>query len=179
MNYSVDRYDAFARVLHWLMALMIFGLIGLGLYMADLPREAELRPQLYMLHKTFGVLTLGLVVIRLAWALMVGAPGLPRSLQSWEISLSKLVKIGMYLLMFVTPIAGYALSNFADKPIALFGIIEMPALVAPDEDLQDIAAELHEIFAFTLLGLVGLHLAGALKHRWFGTPETDVLRRMW
>ncbi|MBU1191230.1 MAG: cytochrome b [Gammaproteobacteria bacterium] len=178
MNYPTDRYDAVARALHWLMALMIFGLIGVGLYMGELPREDALRPQLYMLHKTFGVLTLILLVIRIAWKLMVGAPELPRSLQRWEINLAKATKFGMYLLMLVTPIAGYALSNFADKPIALFGVIEMPTLLAPDKELKEIAEELHEIFAFTLLGLVGLHVAGALKHRLFGTPETDVLRRI-
>lgn len=65
--------------------------------------------------------------------------------------MSKLVKIGTYLLMLATPMVGNALSNFADKPIALFGVVEMPALLAPDENLKDIAAELHEIFAFTLL----------------------------
>lgn len=178
MSYQTDRYDAFARTLHWLMALMIFGLIGVGLYMGELPREDTLRPQLFTLHKTFGVLTLCLAIIRIAWALMVRAPELPRSLQSWEIKLAKVVKIGMYLLMLATPILGYALSNFADKPVALFGVIELPTLLAPDKGLKEIAEELHGIFAFTLLGLAGLHIAGALKHRFFGTPETDVLRRM-
>lgn len=96
------------------------------------------------------MLALGLV-IRSTWTLLVGTPTLPRSLYSWEITLSKLVKIGTYLLMLATPMVGNALSNFAGKPIALFGVIEMPALLTPDENLKDTAAELHEIFAFTLL----------------------------
>ncbi len=178
MNHQSDRYDAFARTLHWLMALMIFGLIGVGLYMGELPREDALRPQLYMLHKTFGVLTLCLAIIRIAWALLIGMPELPRSLQNWEIKLAKVTKVGMYLLMLATPIVGYSLSNFADKPVALFGVIEMPTLLAPDKELKELAEELHEILAFTLLGLAGLHIAGALKHRFSGAPETDVLRRM-
>lgn len=178
MTYQSDRYDAFARTLHWLIALMIFGLIGVGIYMGDLPREDTLRPQLYTLHKTFGVLVLCLAVIRIAWALLVRAPELPHALQSWEIKLAKLVKLGMYLLMLVIPMVGYALSNFADKPVALFGVIELPTLLTPDKELKEIAEELHEILAFTLLGLASLHIAGALKHRFFGTSETDVLRRM-
>lgn len=178
MQNRSDRYDAFARILHWLMALMIFGLIGVGLYMSDLPREDALRPQLYTMHKTFGVLVLFLAVIRIAWALMSRQPELPRSLQSWEIGLTKIVRLGLYLLMLATPIVGYAMSNYGDKPVSLFGIVEMPVLFAPDHDLHEITEELHEILAFTLLGFAGLHILGALKHRFFDPPESDVLKRM-
>lgn len=178
MTNSADRYDAFTRSVHWLMALMIFGLIGVGMYMTDLPREDALRPQLYMLHKSFGVLVLCLGVIRIAWALMTRHPELPHSLRPWEIGLTRIVKFGMYLLMLATPLVGYAMSNFGDKAVSLFGTIDMPTLFAPDHDKHEITEELHEILAFTLLGFVGLHILGTLKHRFLDSSKTDVLKRM-
>lgn len=80
--------------------------------------------------------------------------------------------------MIATPFAGYAMSNFADKPVALFGKLQLPALFAPSKEMAEAAGEVHEIFAFTLLALVVLHVAGALKHRLFDRAEADVLGRM-
>ncbi|MBI5041355.1 MAG: cytochrome b [Gammaproteobacteria bacterium] len=177
-RFSTERYTAFARALHWLMALMILGLIAVGIYMSDLPDDAPNRLQIYTLHKTFGVLALFLIFVRIAWNLINKPPALPALLKPWEVKLTLLVKASLYLLMIATPMAGYALSNFADKSILLFGVFEMPVLFAPSEEGKDIAGELHEILAFTMLGLVALHVAGAIKHRLFDRPEADVLKRM-
>ena len=35
------QYTATAKSLHWLMAVMLFGLLALGLYMTDLPLSPE------------------------------------------------------------------------------------------------------------------------------------------
>jgi cytochrome b561 len=43
------HYDATAKLLHWLMALMIFCLLGLGFYMQGLPLSPQ-KLQFYSWH---------------------------------------------------------------------------------------------------------------------------------
>jgi cytochrome b561 len=101
------------------------------------------------------------------------------ALQNWEKILSRVVKVLLYILMLSTPVIGYLMSNAADKPISFFGLARLPAIIAPDKDLAELLGEAHELLAFTMLTLVGLHVAGALKHRFFDRdPDTDVLKRM-
>ena len=48
-----------------------------------------------------------------------------------------------------------------------------------NHDLHETLEEVHEFLAFSILALVGLHVMGALKHRFIDKdPEADVLKRM-
>ena len=60
------HYTATAKGLHWLMALMLFGLLALGFYMSDLPLSPE-KLQYYSWHKWGGITVFMLVWLRLAW----------------------------------------------------------------------------------------------------------------
>jgi len=176
---SVERYGLFSRLLHWLMALMIFAMIGIGTYMADLDKGEPLRPQLYALHKAVGVTLLALAVLRILWILMSRPPAMPQVLRRWEVMLAKATIGLLYLLMLLTPIAGYLMSNAAGRPISYFGLFDMPVLIGENHDLHEVLGALHEFLAFSILALVGLHVLGALKHRLIDKdPEADVLKRM-
>jgi len=54
------HYTRTAKSLHWLMALMIFGLLALGFYMSDMPLSPD-KLQYYAWHKWAGVSVFGLV----------------------------------------------------------------------------------------------------------------------
>jgi hypothetical protein len=47
-------YTSTAKALHWLMAILFFGLLALGFYMHDLPLSPE-KLKLYSWHKWAGV----------------------------------------------------------------------------------------------------------------------------
>jgi cytochrome b561 len=176
---SADRYGLVSRLLHWLMALLILAMIGIGAYMADLDKEDPLRTQLYTLHKEIGVTILVLAVLRILWILMSRPPVLPAALQRWEVILAKSTVGLLYLLMLATPMAGYLMTNTAGQPISYFGLFDLPALLGENHDLHETLEEVHEFLAFTILALVGLHALGALKHRFVDKdPGADVLRRM-
>jgi cytochrome b561 len=176
---SAQGYGLVSKTLHWLIAIMILTMIGVGMYMTDLDKDAPARAQIYGLHKAFGVTVLGLVLLRVVWIKLSAPPRLPAGLRHWENVLSRVVKVLLYILMLLTPVAGYLMSNAAGKPINWFGLVEMPALLGEDEQWREILGELHEVFAFSMLGLVGLHVAGALKHRFIDKdPRLDVLKRM-
>jgi cytochrome b561 len=176
---SADHYGLVSRFLHWAMALLILAMIGVGAYMTDLAKEDPLRAQLYSMHKAVGVTLLGLAVIRILWILVSRPPVMPDALQRWEVVLAKSTVGLLYLLMLATPIAGYLMTNTGGKPISYFGLFELPALMGENHDLHEVLEEVHEILAFTILALVGLHVIGALKHRFFDKdPNADVLKRM-
>ena len=172
------KYALSSRILHWLMAVIILFLLGLGIYMTDfLSKEASNRMEIYNLHKSLGVVVLILVVIRLINRFVKKPPALPETMASWERVAAHLTHIFLYALMIVVPLSGYLMSNSFGYPVMLFGI-QMPFIIATNFELGKVFAEAHEIAAFSLLGLVVLHVAGALKHRFFDKPQNDVLGRM-
>jgi cytochrome b561 len=108
---SGNRYGLLSRAIHGIMLLLIFGMLGVGMYMADLDKTDELRKVLFGLHMSTGVLVLMLAVIRIAWLRASPAPRLPTALQNWEKTLTTLVKSLMYLLMLLIPISGILMVN--------------------------------------------------------------------
>ena len=63
------QYTRTAKVLHWLIALLIIGLFAFGQYMSDLSMSPR-KLQLYSWHKWAGITVFLLVLIRLAWRLL-------------------------------------------------------------------------------------------------------------
>ena len=72
----------------------------------------------------------------------------------------------MYLLFFAVPLVGWAYSSAAGFPIVWFGQIALPDLLPADKALAELIKPLHELSAFCLMGLAGLHVAAAVKHHW-------------
>lgn len=180
---SSTEYGLLSKTLHWVMAAMIITLIGVGIYMADLPKDtAEQKQyafQFYGLHKSFGVVVLALIIVRLAWIRISPAPALPAVFNAKEQMVTKLVQAFLYILMILVPLSGYIMSNAGGYPINLFGLGELPALIGKSKEIGGIAHEAHEIMGFAVLALIALHVAGAVKHRLKDKGgESDILKRM-
>ncbi len=172
------KYPVALRLLHWVMALIILGMIAVGWYMAGLPKEAPNKLFFYPWHKSFGVLILLLVMVRLAIRLRSQVPELPVALAAWEKRLAWFSHRLFYVLMILVPLAGYTMSCAGGHPVNFFGT-ELPALVPENEPLAEFAHMAHAVLAFTLLGVMVLHVAGTIKHRWVDRdPSKDVLSRM-
>ena len=164
MNRSATpRYTGVAMLLHWLIALLIFGLFPLGLYMHGLPLSIE-KLQLYSWHKWGGMTVLLLVAIRLAWRITHRPPSLPAGMPRWQVGAAHALHAVIYLFILAIPLSGWALSSAAGVQVVWFGVLPLPNLVAASKPLAHTLAEVHEILNFTLAGLVFLHVAAALKH---------------
>ena len=165
----LDGYDNVAKALHWLMALMILTLLGVGIYMHDLPKEDTLRPTLYMMHKASGMTVLFLLFIRVIWRVLHKPPSLGRYSDIVKKAAS-VTHVSLYILMFAVPVAGYLLSAYHGYAVDYFGLFKLPLLVGKDKELADLAGEAHEYLAFAMIGILVLHIAGAIKHRFFESP---------
>lgn len=174
---SSAKYHIAIRIMHWLMAILILGMIGIGWYMADLPKENPLKGELVSLHKSCGALLLILFFVRLAMRIVKKAPALPETIPPIERNLANLGHKLLYLFMLIVPLSGYAMSNLYGYAVKMFGI-PMPILFSENKDLGKLAREAHELVPYILLGIIALHFAGAIKHRFFDKPENDVLGRM-
>lgn len=176
---SEDNYGLVSRAIHWLMALLIVVLFAVGLYMTGLEDDNASKGAIYDLHKSFGVVVLLGLIFRLVWLMITRPPALPRVFGAMEKALTLAVRHSLYLLMFIVPFSGYAMSNFGGHSVELFGLA-MPTLFAESEAAGEFMEEVHEIGAWILIILAVVHMLGALKHRYFDLdPEADVLRRMW
>jgi cytochrome b561 len=173
------RYSAVAIVLHWLLALAILGLFAVGLYMADLPFSPT-RLKLFNWHKWAGVCFLALTVLRVVWRATHRPPGLPQaitlSMSGWQLQAYHAAHHLMYALFFVVPLLGWVYSSAIGYSIALFGVLPLPDLVAPDKALAAMVKPWHGWAAWALVVLAAVHIAAALKHQWI--DRDGLLQRM-
>lgn len=173
------RYSPVAIVLHWVLALAILGLFGVGLYMAELP-FSPWRLKLYNWHKWAGVTLLALSAARLLWRWTHRPPALPvaieQAMPAWQRVAHHATHHGLYVLFFAVPLLGWAYSSAAGFPIVWFGQIALPDFVAKNKELADLLKPLHELAAWALVGLAGLHIGAALKHHWI--DRDGLLNRM-
>lgn len=180
---DVQKYPAGMRALHWLRALVVIGTLSVGLVMVNLPDELPLKfEQLYPNHKQFGLLALLLGLAQLVLRSRTRVPEPPAGLRPWERKLSTFVHRALYALLIIVPLMGYSMSSTftqSDGVPFFFFFGQVPELLPKNDRWFEVFQLLHRIFAYTLLALVVLHVAGALKHRFLDRNEqNDVLRRM-
>ncbi|OGT53172.1 MAG: cytochrome B [Gammaproteobacteria bacterium RIFCSPHIGHO2_12_FULL_42_13] len=170
---SADQYGIIAIFLHWLMAILIIGLLALGLYMVPLPiSHAKLK--LYGWHKEYGLLALGLVALRLIWRLLNITPRL--TLPFLEKLAARTVHWAFYVFMFAMPISGWLITSAAGLPASFFGLFVLPNLVSPNEESRMLFEEIHQWLGYGLIVTILLHASAALKHHFVN--KDDILRRM-
>ncbi|MGH8610414.1 MAG: cytochrome b [Gammaproteobacteria bacterium] len=167
------KYTRTAMALHWLMMLLILTLIGLGWYMADLPK-GEQRSAFFALHKSIGLTVFLLALLRLSWRLSHPPPRLPASLEPWRRRFAGVIHFAMYCCMFLQPMSGYLSSSFSGYATRYFGV-PLPQWGWEDKFLNELFSSIHQASALTLCSLITIHVLAALSHALPG--QEPVLRR--
>ncbi|HEX3363669.1 cytochrome b [Phenylobacterium sp.] len=158
------RFDPVSIALHWatvlLLTVMFASIWGRGFLGEDTPAGSGL----LTLHRSAGV-TLWLVAIgRLVWRLTFGLrPSLPPSVSPLQARAAALTEGGLYILLLVQPLTGLLQTLARGRPFELF-MFEIPQAMARDKGLAMLFHQVHELAAWLLLGLVGLHVGAALLH---------------
>ena len=172
-------YSATARGFHWLTVVATAVLVASGLVMVyrgkDLNIWDGLTNTLYASHKALGFVVLVIVVLRLVYRLMHGAPPDAPTLTPVQRSASHALHWLFYGVLLVLPLLGWiGISMF--PALDLFAGIKAPALTVPDQAMSKQVLWLHASLAYLLIVLIVMHVAAALFHHFI--RGDDVLRRM-
>ncbi|HVV68850.1 MAG TPA: cytochrome b [Gammaproteobacteria bacterium] len=168
---SQNRYGIVAIWLHWLMAILIIGLLALGLYMVGVPLS-HWKLKLYGWHKEFGMLVLLLLLLRLAWRLGNIIPLLPETIPRWQKRAARVVHWLFYGFMIALPVSGWLITSAAGLPVSFFGLFVLPNLVSPSENRLLLFTEVHEWLSYALIATLCLHILAALKHHFIDRDDT-------
>ncbi|MEL1265319.1 cytochrome b [Pseudoxanthomonas putridarboris] len=162
MNTST-RFNATARLLHWLMAVLIVAMLFIGVGMVT---SVSLRPWLIDLHRPLGIALLVLAMLRLVNRLRHRPPALPASLPRWQQVAAHASHWLLYALMLAMPLIGWAMLSAGGYPVQMTASWVLPPLVGPDPTLYALLRTAHGALAYLLFATVLLHVCAALMHAW-------------
>jgi cytochrome b561 len=176
-----QRYDLVQRLLHWSIAAIVLSMIGLGLFMVELPKQSELPPGeesvrafYFLLHKSLGLTAAILIAIRIVWRLTHKAPPLPDTISKLQQRAASVVHWLLYFLMIAMPVSGYMQSMYSKYPTKFWGI-KLPRTAEADNVMRANFTEVHEILAFAFIAVLIVHIGAAIKHKFDGS---GVMQRM-
>jgi len=171
-----DQWGWISISIHWITAIAVTGLFVLGLWMVDLTYYDEWYRKAPFLHKSVGVILFLLTVFRIIWRNLNEIPKSLAGHTGFEIRAAMIAHAGLYFLMITVMISGYLISTADARPIDVFGVFKVPAIIHGIDKQEDIAGIVHLILASVLIGLVVLHAAAAIKHHFIDKDRT--LKRM-
>ena len=189
-----NQYTKTAIVLHWLIGIAILAMFALGWYMADIPKDqpkamsfdlfdlgvytwnlaTEVTPRTFYfnLHKSVGMTLLVLIAFRLFWRITHRPPALLDTLTATEKKIATGGHHLLYLLMFALPITGLMMAIYSkyEYGVKWFGISLMNGL--DNKVIRDSFEEVHEVVGIIMLVVIGVHVLGALKHKFIDKDGT-------
>lgn len=169
-------YGLIAIGLHWLVALAVVAMFGLGLWMVELTYYDRWYRDAPALHKAVGVLLFVTVALRLAWRITQPRPAPLASHTPLERRAAALTHGLLYGLLFAVMLSGYLISTADGRAIDVFGWFSVPAAITGLPRQADLAGDVHLALAITLVSLAAVHALAALKHHFLDRDLT--LRRM-
>ncbi len=174
LNNTRDAYGFVSKFFHWSMALIILGLLLLGYYLDELSYSAN-QFTFLKLHKSFGLLILWLVALRIIWHRLSKKPKSLPNHAKWERILSKITHVFLYAALIGMPLSGWIMSMSGGYPVAFFGI-EIPSYIDKNATINKVSWAIHENLALAMIIGVFLHGCGAIKHHFLDKDST--LKRM-
>jgi len=192
MKQTPSRYTKTAIVLHWLIAIFIALMFVLGWFMAELPKEApkqlaydifdlgvytwqlaeEASPRTFYfnLHKSLGLTVLALIVLRVLWRITHTPPAALSSYKAIEKKVATATHHSLYLLMLAVPVTGLIMAINSKYGVKWFGMDVIAGL--DNKPMREFFECTHEFVGIVLLVLIGIHLLGALKHKFIDKDDT-------
>jgi cytochrome b561 len=166
------------RVLHWISAGLVLGMLGLGVYMVQVVDDTAVRFELTQTHKSVGITILALTIARLGLRIRTVAPAPEPAARALQLT-AKAAHVALYVLLLAMPVTGWLMTTTTPLrvPTSVFGLFALPYPLTPDLPTYRLVHAFHVAAAVMLAGLVALHVAAALTHALLWRDRTLV--RMW
>jgi len=176
MKNSTGHYGYLTITLHWLVAIIVFGLFALGFWMVDLTYYDAWYKSGPALHKSIGISLLIIMLFRVFWRVKQTNPDALPTHSNFEKKVGHSVHILLYGLLFLIMTSGYLISTADDRGIDVFNLFTVPGFGSFIENQEDVAGVIHQYLAYSMMVLVFLHAVAALKHHFVDKDIT--LKRM-
>ena len=175
-----EKYGMITKILHASIGSIIIYLLYLGYTMLEMENSPE-KWQEYATHKSFGMVVLFLVSLFYIWKIFNSKVDESPAVNYLAKILSKVVKFSLLTIMLLYPLTGYIMSSAGGHEIVMFDKVSIPLLIEKGSTLfgyniGDIAHAIHGYLFYITLGLLSLHILGALYHHFI--LKDDVLKRM-
>lgn len=168
---TTKTYGWVAIFFHWVTAVTVFGLFGLGLWMRSLDYYDPWYTKAPDLHRSIGVLLILFTLLRLGWRQVNVKPTMEPA-PAWQLNLARIIHLVLYLWFFLMLISGYLITTAKGQGLEVFNWFVIPATLSGIENMEDAAGEVHFWLAITFISLIALHAAAALKHHFIGRDGT-------
>jgi cytochrome b561 len=161
---NAARYTRVAVVLHWLIALLLFGQIAFGWFLEGIPRGTPARGFYVNLHKSTGLTLALLILARVVWRIAHRPPELPSLMPVWERVAAKWSHVALYVCMLGMPVSGYVASNFSKYGVKLFNSVTLPPWGTDNARIYAIFNTTHQVLSYLFVALIVAHVLAALRH---------------
>jgi cytochrome b561 len=174
---STIRYSRTAIILHWLMAANMIFMLFFSEDLIRVPRGQSLGGWEPTTHASWGLMVLFLVIARLLWRIGHTPPP-PPAMPRWQAIASHATHYLFYALMVLIPIFGllalvpYGAERTDVEKVVFFNLFS----VAFMPNLGSWTIDVHAILGKITIGLIIVHVLGALKHQFW--DKDKLLQRM-
>lgn len=173
---DVQGYSAVARALHWTTAAIVLFQIPAGILMANMP-EGPTQDLLFHLHRSFGLLLIPIMAVRLAYRLTHTVPPLPDDIPPLQRLAARTTHGLLYAVLVVQPILGWVATSAYRAPVLFFWLFELPPIWPEDRALSDVLFTGHRWLGIALALLLAGHIGAALFHH-FVRRDTVLMRML-
>jgi cytochrome b561 len=170
---SSDGFGLISILIHWISAVLILFLFGLGVYMVDLTYYDDWYHEAPELHISLGLVVLLLMIARFFWRMVNPNPAYLSATPVQQITAS-LVKFALYVFIFIVIASGYLITTAEGQAASMFDLVKFPVIIQLDSANVDLAGEIHKYLAWGIIALVALHTFGALFHHFVKRDRTLV-----
>ena len=171
-----EKFGLLTRLLHWTIFILFVFQYFLVYRREYFPEGAPEKMQYILLHKSLGVVLIILAFTMLVWRHLGERPEIPAGRFSWERSFAKITHVLLYICMLFMPLSGISMSLYSGYGVKVFNWFSFPQLVSKNPDLAGVFHEVHEYLSYVIIVIVGIHIVGALYHKFIRKDE--VLSRM-
>jgi cytochrome b561 len=169
-----NTYGVVSRLNHWIGALFVLVLLGIGLYFEDMPRGLE-KSYWRSLHVAIGTIGMLFLMFRVYWRVRSSSPlplPQPLALQRIASAIHALLLLGIVIMVVSGPLIQWSVG----RPFGIFDLLQIPSPFPKFAAAHDLLEEIHGWTADILMVAIGLHLLGVLKHQFI--DRDNILARM-
>ncbi|MBB1125677.1 cytochrome b [Thiospirillum jenense] len=160
------RYGIVAQSFHWLVVVLIVGLLVTNALRESAPKGEEAYMMYLGLHMSVGILLFFITIARIAWARVTPPPAPISSAPQWSLAAARIAHVLLNLATLFIPIFGYLRIATKGFDAQFFGV-SIPSITGDIRWLHEVMEVLHgDVMVIGLMTLLILHVAAAIWHQY-------------